>query len=696
MGKAMRDLLNEFNFQDKQFNPRNVKTDMLSPLPDDRFANDVKQISNLVKNSPNIYGKDIVRITTQGKVDTKKVTKKALNVTGNLIQKGLGLFGKIGKAAGSAINDILNTTQHPLLPSDLVINDKITDGGLYAKLAAGNVNNQKTAVGNFLSSFSTPTQFKQNIGPAAVSVLTDIASKGIGKLANGLGVGSLATNLPKNTDLIKDGLFKTPPTFPSTDVRAQNVLKGKKGYASNQAQLSRDTGFITNYEDSNIPNKIKVDGLTTLSNGVVAESTFLGIPKKSRTINNKVVYKSTITDDSANQAKAKDYETKYQFFGKYISQVPTGSIKLEDDKTNAGYKIVYKDTPEEFKIVDILKLGKPKRFSETDLLKNGSANVEFFGKIKVAKSPKDDHRILSEKVLDGGEDLVAISINKIQLMANITGLTDTPTPSWGEAKPIGSPYKFYFYESFEREISFKAQLYAMNETALPKVWQKANSIMELTKGIGGRSGGIRGSIIPLKIGNILNIDKGFITACTLNVPDVSPWEIKNGSQAPFVCELAITYKVIQNTNNVPFYFTPDSPALTEPNNVNQLKLPPMEQVDIIKLPNTKLTTPQTLAPKVQSSSGGMLGVSNPFSVNGQSETSNPFSVTGQRDTNTPSNVFNIPKSESNTSNGTITKELTKGTYNPSTGEESEPGAKALYEKVQRAFKIAREKQSLGQ
>ena len=75
-----------------------------------------------------------------------------------------------------------------------------------------------------------------------------------------------------------------------------------------------------------------------------------------------------------------------------------------------------------------------------------------------------------------------ISINKIQLMANITGLTDTPTPTWGEAKPIGSPYKFYFYESFEREISFKAQLYAMSEATLPKVWKKANNIMNLTKG----------------------------------------------------------------------------------------------------------------------------------------------------------------------------------------------------------------------
>jgi hypothetical protein len=244
----------------------------------------------------------------------------------------------------------------------------------------------------------------------------------------------------------------------------------------------------------------------------------------------------------------------------------------------------------------------------------------------------------------------------------------------------------------------------MNETALPKVWQKANSIMELTKGIGGFAGGIRGSIVPLKIGNILNIDKGFITSCTMTVPDISPWEIKNGSQAPFVCELDITYKVIQNTNNVSFYFAPDSPMVSEPNDANQLKLPPMEQVDMVKLPNTKLSTPPSVAPKIQSSSGGMLGVSNPISIPGQTETSNPFSVpsqtaisntfsvTGQRDSNTPSNVFNIPKSESNPTNGLGTKTSFSGYYNPSTGEESEPGAKALFDKVQKIKEAARLKQ----
>ena len=282
----MQDLLNEFNFQDKKFNPRNVKADMLSPLPDDRFANDVKQLSNLVKNSPNIYGKDIVRITTQGKVDTKKVTKAALKVTGNLIQSGLGLFGKIGKAAGSSINDTLNTTQHPLLPSDLVVGNNVTDSGLYAKLAAGNINNQKTAVGNFLSGVATPQQFKQNIGPTVVSAASSIVLKGLGKLASKLSIASAASNLGKNSPLNVGGIagvYGLDPKFPSNQINTQDILKERKGIATNQQQLVRNTGFIDNYEGSNIPNNIEVNGSKIPSTGVTPTD-YLNSYKEEATI----------------------------------------------------------------------------------------------------------------------------------------------------------------------------------------------------------------------------------------------------------------------------------------------------------------------------------------------------------------------------------------------------------------------------
>ena len=602
----MQELLNEFNFQDKKFNPRNVKADMLSPSPDDRFANDVKQLSNLVKNSPNIYGKDIVRITTQGKVDTKKVTKAALKVTGNLIQSGLGLFGKIGKAAGSAINDTLNTTQHPLLPSDLVVGNNVTDGGLYAKLAAGNVNNQKTAVGNFLSGVATPQQFKQNIGPAAVSALSSIALKGLGKLASKLSIASAASNLGKNSPLNIGGIagvYGLDPKFPSTQINTQDILKERKGIATNQQQLVRNAGFIDNYEGSNIPNNIEINGSKLPSTGVTADEYLNSYKEETTTFSTgSVGGMQQYPDLGFNSNDNIGIGVRRQSFTEGL----LNPYKLEDAKRTTqgakldGFLIVKDGVNSVYKVTDIVKEGKPIRFSDRASFFD-KPNVSFFGGYSNRKADDinkilGDHRKLSEKVLDGKTDLITIKIGDIFLMANITGLTDTPTPTWGEAKPIGSPYKFYFYESFEREISFKAQLYAMSEATLPKVWKKANNIMNLTKGVGGDAGGIRGNIISLKIGDMINSPKGFITLCTLSVPDVSPWEIKNGSQAPFVCELDITYKVIQNTNLASFYNLPANPKYKEvlknfpstapvlpPNNFDEIPRPAMPAIDIKRI-----------------------------------------------------------------------------------------------------------------
>lgn len=605
MGKSMQDLLEGFNFQDKKFNPRNVKANMLSPSPDDRFANDVKQISNLVKNSPTIYGKDIVRITTQGKVDTKKVTKAALKVAGNLIESGLGLFGKIGKRAGSAVNDTLNTTQHPLLPSDLVVGNNVTDDGLYAKLSSGNVNNQKTAVGNFLSGVATPQQFKQSIGPAAVSALSSIALKGLGKLATKLSIASAAGNLGKNSPLNIGGIAGTyglDPKFPSTQINVQDILKERKGIATNQQQLVRNAGFIDNYEGTNVPNSIEVNGSKKPSNGVIPTDYLNSYTEEVTTFSTgSVGDMQQYPDLGFNSNDNIGIGVRRQSFTEGLFN----PYKLEDGKRTIqgmeldGFLVVKDGDRGIYKTTDVINVDKPKRFTQKVVDATGNKiNYAFFGGYKDRKADDinkilGDHRKLSEKVLDGGDDLIAISIGKNQLMANITGLTDTPTPSWGEAKPIGSPFKFYFYESFEREISFKAQLYAVNELALPKVWQRANNIMELTKGIGGTGGGIRGSVISLKIGDILNINKGFITSCTMTVPDVSPWEIKKGAQAPFVCELDITYKVIQNTNEVPFYKSPANPAYVNvlknfpstappppPNDFSKVSKPILPTIDI--------------------------------------------------------------------------------------------------------------------
>ena len=613
----MQDLLNEFTFQDKKFNPRNVKADMLSPLPDDRFANDVKQLSNLVKNSPNIYGKDIVRITTQGKVDTKKVTKAALKVTGNLIQSGLGLFGKIGKAAGSAINDTLNTTQHPLLPSDLVVGNNVTDSGLYAKLAAGSINNQKTAVGNFLSGVATPQQFKQNIGPTVVSAASSIVLKGLGKLASKLSIASAASNLGKNSPLNVGGIagvYGLDPKFPSNQINTQDILKERKGIATNQQQLVRNTGFIDNYEGSNIPNNIEVNGSKIPSTGVTPTDYLNSYKEEATTFSTGSVGEmQQYSDLGFNSNDNIGIGVRRQSFTDGL----LNPYKLEDGKrtTNGinldGFLIVKDGVDGIYKIPDIINTDKPIRFTQKVVDASGKTiNFGFFAGYKNKRDADriGDHRLKSLAALkDIDSDLIkvrfGISGKFIYLLSNITGFTDTPTPTWGEAKAVGSPYKFYFYESFEREVSFKTQIYASSQEELSLVWKKANEIMKLTNGKSAGVIGIKGKVCSLRIGDMFDSNNGFITSCTLTVPDISPWEIKDGSQYPFVCEMDITYKVIQTVSDSDFYGPngkaiispnydylefPATAPLPPPNDFNKISKPSLPTIDLVKLKRTPL------------------------------------------------------------------------------------------------------------
>jgi hypothetical protein len=328
-----------------------------------------------------------------------------------------------------------------------------------------------------------------------------------------------------------------------------------------------------------------------------------------------------------------------------------------------------------------------------------------------------EHRNLSKDALnDTGYDLINISFkygqSEIRLMATLTGLTDTPTANWNDVKAIGSPYKFYFYDTFEREVSFKCQLYATNEAELATLWKKVNSLLKLTKPAGfGTSRGTIGKLLSLKIGNIINISAGFLTNCTMTVPDNSPWEIKPNSQAPFMCELDFSFKAV--TLGGELYTDIATPGyqysklekegkLPIPSNTsNRINIPPNGEPDIIKLPNTNLTEPQ--------SAGGMLGVSNPFTVVNDSATSNPFSVPNQSATSNPFGVTTqtaptfVPPQLDKTPmleskplpplQESITLQqsrainqanfLTGGTYNPTTGEASNPAAKALFEKNQK-------------
>ena len=153
------------------------------------------------------------------------------------------------------------------------------------------------------------------------------------------------------------------------------------------------------------------------------------------------------------------------------------------------------------------------------------------------------------------DDRIKFKIDGNILLATLTGISDNTTPSWTDVKAVGSGFKFYLYDSWEREISFKFQMYAESDLELALIWEKANKIKALTLPKNGGANGVFGRIVPLVIGDLINEDYGFLTQANISVVDESPWQITEGMQKPFIYEMDITYKVIANSTTPPHYKT---------------------------------------------------------------------------------------------------------------------------------------------
>lgn len=203
-----------------------------------------------------------------------------------------------------------------------------------------------------------------------------------------------------------------------------------------------------------------------------------------------------------------------------------------------------------------------------------------------------------------GSDRIKFSIGGTDLLATLTGLTDNTTPTWSDTKGVGSGYKFYFYDNWEREISFKFQMYAESEAELKMIYEKANTIKALTLPTAGGILGVMGKKASLIIGDLIDITYGFLTQCNLTVIDDSPWEITNGSQSPFIYEMDITYKALYDPNKLNQYGTPTGnafPLTTKFKTTNPTRVTAPAQkggpVDINKIPTNTIMDSQGVVPE---------------------------------------------------------------------------------------------------
>jgi hypothetical protein len=651
MGKTLLELLDTYQF-DPRFNPNKQTDDMIKPEPSDRFAINIEQSKDWLKATPKLYGADIIRIMSQGQVDTKKIKKAAVKVASKVVSK----IPIVGGVAGGAISQLTN----PKLPGDLYtgLSESEPDqmvNSLYTDLLYGRIRNDKGALGNFLKDNASLKNLGANLKNALVSAAiggaTKLVSAGLDALINKKKLTLKKKKLPA-VKLPFGTLY--PDNFPSTFAFQSGVTEN---IAVNQTQFSNRPGFFrglfaAGMELGKEESKIKViklsntptqDGLAKgtsnrlddfykvtfkrLENNLngyvpvinlhdanddksanpftyqtqagIDYSAYLGNDTTYYTFDSSIVSQNYGTGDNLlkNRWETKDGTIRYN--NNIIASHSFDNTKVYDKSLNDinssvfstyGYKSGSFDVDNDlyytslnFGAGDNLLEGAGKLSTSKTIKYNGNIiarqrfnnkntfeqdawygkgfytdintrDTEYHsGKEKYVPYPKIKKEVLQNT--DGKVfDIVALSIDKVTLLGTITGLSDNATPSWTDTKSVGSGFKFYLYDSWEREISFKFQMYADNNSELDLIWSKAERIKKLTLPTPKGNIGVFGQLIPLKIGNIINTPYGFLTACNLTVTDDSPWEITKGKQKPFIFEMDITYKVTSNTDNTSYTF----------------------------------------------------------------------------------------------------------------------------------------------
>ena len=608
---TLLELLNTYQF-DPTKNPNKEKPGMLKPDPTSQFDVDNKQALDFIKTIPKIYGTDIVRITTQ--TDPHE-TKVAIKKAATAVASGIGsLFGPVGSIVGSKLGGLVSDF-NPKYPDDFLegneeeknlsfnrYKDLYASNYAYGKYYNGGIKNNKTLLGNFLQSNKTPEQLKSALLPAAKTLAVGLAIGGLKKLFGG-------KKKKSNTNPAKK---EAPPVpfFPSTFVLNSKTELGDGDLIAVFQEQQRRNGLFpsmfgkelstthTIAKDSAIRREDNLADLVTLytqqydANLSVNNDSDKFMLYGDTGYYSPLMWKGTTKDrydrigiydkdvlrifnrnapsDWTRYPTIKDFEDAKPIWDNLIvsaSSLNYGTQTQNEAGASFGNNVITSDT--KFNYIGYRAINGTSQkiryntsaslFSKnTDAMLSAytsSASASFQSQNNTqGRKAINPYLDIKDNVLnDTGDDIINLSINGIKLLGTISGLTDNTTPTWTDVKTVGSGFKFYMYDSWEREISFKFQLYANNEKQRDLVWNKANKIKQLTLPVHGGNLGVFGKLIPLQIGNIINEQYGFLTECNTTIADESPWDTTKGKQKPFIVELNVTYKVVVNKTDYSFY-----------------------------------------------------------------------------------------------------------------------------------------------
>ena len=528
--------------------------------------------------SPQIYGTDIIRLTTQKSNLTEMMLQSANSDTGGP-QPNNGIIGNFIKKAESEALKITSkwgiTFPAALIPTALNNNPAFNNGqgnGGENQTMVTLAKIKKDGAGSLLGKFlaqnakGTPKQiFNQVLGGGIDFLKSKVKAKLIGAPTDA------AKNLAEDPERSYDSLYTYTDTVSPWLKNDQIGLRNDLSSILNK-RYQTDLEAQSNLLQSNVRNLLKtppsVTAPLTINNNPFAkpsENVAAAASKiKSKLLSSGLPAQKLLAADANLAINAGiDADTTYE---KIVDLNKATDIETRNDLSTL-YKAIIDPSAG--------KQAKKKYYSPStagasvngstamDVTRGITSNKgDFVNSVGVfsgneAKDQKgkslDDYDFITLKFTS---PIKGMSAN---FRATISGLAETFSPSWDSAKFIGSPFPYYTYSQIERSVTFNFKVYSYNSVEHQKAWKRLAFLANLTypQNYSGTDSGnaITPPIIQFTLGDLYHKKECFVDSLTYTIDDNTPWEIglnvgdTTNYKLPMIVDVAITLKFLQSKAN---------------------------------------------------------------------------------------------------------------------------------------------------
>tara|TARA_B100001123_G_scaffold314108_1_gene351414 strand:+ start:35 stop:2749 length:2715 start_codon:yes stop_codon:yes gene_type:complete len=131
----------------------------------------------------------------------------------------------------------------------------------------------------------------------------------------------------------------------------------------------------------------------------------------------------------------------------------------------------------------------------------------------------------------------------IVFRAILSGISDAISPEWSGTRYIGRPDQVYVYQGAERKVNFNFEIYPKTKQEFPVLMEKLNYLVGLCYPSFTEGNRMIAPFIELTLGDMFKNTPGFLDSLSIDVDDVSTWEIEDGLQFPkhITCTCSFTY-----------------------------------------------------------------------------------------------------------------------------------------------------------